>query len=144
MQKEEGPPEAAGQSISSDVSLAITAFLRKSRFKTCGLVIDLRDADALSALRQVIKSTDALGAIRISKAAGLPYIVLAGHLARKRGGVVSVGTDALRLPLAIEIVCERISAAGETMSMWIVQPAEPVRSEVQACLAALSAVEGSA
>ena len=143
MAKKQGP-HTAGQNDSSDISLALDAFLRKSRFKTCGLVIDLRDADALGALRRTIKSADALGAIRTSKAAGLPYVVLAGHLARKRGGVVAVGTDALRLPLAMEIVCERISAAGETMSLWIVQPAEPVRGEVQTCLAELSAVEGCA
>jgi hypothetical protein len=30
-----------------------------SRFKTCGVVIDLRDADALGALRRAIKSEDA-------------------------------------------------------------------------------------
>ncbi len=71
-------------------------------------------------------------------------MVLAGHLARKRGGVIAIGTEAERLLPAVAAVCERIAQVGETMSMWIVPVAEPVRSEVEACLASLSAVEGCA
>jgi hypothetical protein len=137
-------PLAPGQDDSSDGRLAIGAFLRRSRFRTTGMVIDLRDAHAMSVLRSVIKSHDALGAISIAKAAGLPFMVLAGHLARKRGGVIAIGTEAERLMPAIAAVCERITQVGESMSIWIVPVAEPARSEVEACLAALSTVEGCA
>lgn len=137
-------PYAAGQRDSSNDSLAAAAFLRKSRFQTCGLVIDLRDAELLSAVRRTIESHDALGAIKATKAAGLPYVVMAGHLARKRGGVIAIGTDGERLQQAVMAVCERIAQVGETCSLWIVTLAEPVRSEVEACLASYSTVEGCA
>lgn len=143
MQKTKGPRKT-GQETSSNVSLVADAFLRNSRFHTLGLIVDLVDVELLAALRRVIKSADGLAALRIGRESGLPYLVLAGQLALKRGGVLAIAIEGERLPWAIAAAWERITDVGETSSMWVVAVPESVRGDVEACLADLSRVESCA
>jgi len=143
MTKKQGPL-TAGQDSSSDVSLAFDAFQRKSRFHTCGMVIDVHDDRLMGALRKVIKSSDGLAALKIAKASGLPYLVMVGQLMRKRAGVLAIATDAERVLSAIYAAHERITQSGENWSMWMAAVPQPLRNDVESFLASLSTVEGYA
>lgn len=144
MTRKQGPPKAAGQSISSDLSLAFDAFQQKSRFHTCGMVIDVHDDHLMSALRRVIKSSHGLAALKIAQVSGLPYLVLVGQLMRKRAGVLAIATDGERVLPAIQAAHERIAESGEVWSMWLTSVPQPIRGQVEAFLASLSTVEGCA
>lgn len=122
----------------------LAAWARCSRFHTVGVVLDLGAADAPAMLR-ALKSSRALDAVRVARRARHPFVVLAGQLLRKRGPCFAATlADAAALPLAALAGADRLTAAGEAVSLWLVLCDDEPRGAVMDALAGAMATEGSA
>jgi len=143
MTQKQGPHEA-GQSNSSDVSVAVDLWLRKSRFRAVGMVLDLSKPRLRGDVESKIQSTDALNLLKIMRATGASHAVLAGQLLRKRAGALVIGAQPEAVVPSVHVAVERMTELGESFSLWLIDVDDPVRAEVQEAIASTSAVEGHA
>lgn len=123
---------------------SIAAWAKTSRFHALGVVLDLRAADTPELLR-ALKSAEALAAVRLARRQGLPFVVLAGQLLRKRAGCFALClADAEALPAATLAAAGRLGDLGESVSLWFVVADAVPREAVLSALAGACATEGSA
>lgn len=120
------------------------AFTRTSRFHALGLVLDLEHADA-DAILATIHSADALKSVRLARSTRMRFVVLAGQLLRRKAGAfAALAADPELLPGAAVAAHGRLTAIGETASLWVVLTAPEVRNRIQAALATITVTDGSA
>ncbi len=120
------------------------AFLRTSRFHAVGLVVDLHHGDTAGILA-LIQNSDGIGAVRLARRTRMRYVVLAGQLLRRKGGVfAALVAGPETLPGAATVAAGRLAECGETASLWAVVAETETREAVLAALGVASGTEGSA
>lgn len=111
------------------------AFCRASRFQSFVVVADRASYEQL--MPQVV-SKDARQALRAAIELGSPYAVIGGQIFRKKAGVIAAmasGDDFQALRASAEVVFNRLTEYGETMSLWVILVAGDVRVQFDAWMA---------
>ena len=123
------------------------AFMKASRFKCTGLVLDLDDAELARKLDQIALMPEVRRSLAAARGIKARFVVIAGQLHRDDTGAFTamvMNDDVDRLCVAARLAHARLGEMGETMSQWLVYCPDAITKQVMAALAEASATEGSA